>query len=182
MKFLIGATQYEDMVFRLSRNFPLLAVETIMPHYGVSEASSNNAGWTKTHAQIFADLQVHVPTRGLLSSLLEAGVPLSSISGYEILWRVNSTALILPESLGVTHGTDMLFIWFYNAKCGLSTNEKAIIRPWLKPFAAFLRGDDKFDWETQKITDVRILGSDGNVRVGPDERWDQALSVWNTLG
>lgn len=195
IKFFMGATQseenfygiarvasYEDMLFRLSRSFPLGAVKAIMPHYGVSETSSNNTDWQKAHGQIFADLQVHVPTRGFLASLLEAGVPLSSISRYEVRWRVRSTPLILPASLGVTHGTDMFFIWFYNAKCGLTTNEKTIIRNWLKPFAAFLRGDKASDWGTREVTDVRVLDSDGSIQIYPDEKWDQALSVWDTLG
>lgn len=195
IKFFMGATQneenfyglasvlsYEDVIFRLSRNFPLQAVKAIMPHYGVSETSSNNTDWKKTHGQIFADLQVHVPMRGLIASLRNAGVPLSSISRYEVRWRVKSTSLILPESLGATHGTDMFFIWFYNAKCGLSTIEKDIIRKWLKPFAAFLRGGETSDWGTREVTDVRVLDSDGSIQIYHDKKWDKALSVWDTLG
>lgn len=195
IKFLMGATQSEenfygiarvasceDMLFRLSRNFPVRAVKAILPWYGVSDTPNSNTNWTEVNGRVFSDLQVHVPTRGLLSSLREAGVHLSAVSRYEIRWRVRSTALILSESLGVTHGTDMFFIWFYNAKCGMSTKERDIIRTWLKPFAAFLRGDKEVDWGTRKITDVRVLDSDGIIRICPDKAWDQALSVWDTLG
>lgn len=195
IKFFMGSVQheenfygsqpvvsYEEMVSKLSRTFPLPAVKSVIPHYDVSDTSSKIDGWQKLHGRILADLQVHVPTRGLLSSLQEAGLPLSSIFRYEIRWRVDSTASILPESLGVTHGTDMHFIWFYNTNAGLSQTEQAVIKTWLKPFAAFLRGDDEIEWGVENITDLKVLSSDGTVKICRDQRWKHAISVWDTLG
>lgn len=195
IEFFIGSVQYEEnfygsqpvvsyeeMLSRLSRTFPLPAVKAVIPQYDVLDTSSKTNDWKKLHGRILADLQVYVPTRGFLSSLLEAGLPLSSVFRYEIRWRVDVTASILPESFGVTHGTDMLFIWFYNANAGLSQTEQAVIRAWLKPFAAFIRGDNDIDWGTERITDLRVLDSDGSVKVCRDERWNHAISVWNALG
>lgn len=195
IKFFIGSVQheenfygsqpvvsYEEMLSRLSRTFPLPAVKAVIPQYDVLDTSSKTNDWKKLHGRILADLQVYVPTRGFLSSLQEAGLPLSSVFRYEIRWRVDITASILPESLGITHGTDMLFIWFYNANAGLSQTEQAVIKAWLKPFAAFIRGDNDIDWGTERITDLRVLDSDGSVKICRDERWEHAISVWDTLG
>lgn len=195
IKFFMGSVQheenfygserivsYEEMVSRLCRNFPRPAVEAVIPHYDVSDISSKTDSWQKLHGRILSDLQVHAPTRGLVSSLREAGIPLSSLFRYEIRWRVDKTTSILPESLGVTHGTDMFFIWFYNKKAGLSGTDQAVIKTWLKPFAAFLRGDDVIEWGVENITDLRVLDSDGTVQICRDQRWEHAISVWDTLG
>lgn len=195
IKFFMGSTQheenfygsekvisYEEMISRLCRSFPLSAVKAIVPQYHVSDIFSNNDDWQKLHGRILADLQVYVPTRGFVSSLQEAGLPLSSLFRYEIRWRVDGTISILPESLGVTHGTDMFFIWFYNTKAGLTRTEQAVIKRWLKPFAAFIRGDEDIEWGTENITDLRVLDSDGSVQIYRDKRWDHTISVWNTLG
>lgn len=194
IKFLMGSTQheenfygservtsYEEMISRLCRNFPLPAVKAVVPHYNIPDISSNTDHWQKLHGRILADLQVYVPTRGLVLSLQEAGLPLSSLFRYEIRWRVDGIVSILPESLGVTHGTDMFFIWFYNKKTGLSRTEQAVTKTWLKPFAAFIRGDEDVGWGAENITDLRVLDSDGFVRIYRDERWEHAVSVWNTL-
>lgn len=173
---------YEEILSRLSRSFPLSAVKAVIPHYYVPDTSTRIDGWKNLHGRILADLQVYVPTRGLVSSLREAGIPLSSLFRYEIRWRVDSTVSVLPECLGVTHGTDMFFIWFYNRKADLSLTEQAVIKTWLRPFAAFLRGDDDIEWGVEKMTDLRVLDSDGTVRIYRDERWGHAVSVWDTLG
>lgn len=194
IKFFMGSTHHEEnfygservisheeMISRLCRNFPLPTVKAVTPHY-ISDISSNTDDWQKLHGRILADLQVHVPTRGLVLSLQEAGLPLSSLFRYEIRWRVNGTVSILPESLGVTHGTDMFFIWCYNKKAGLSRTEQAVIKFWLKPYAAFIRGEEDIGWGAENITDLIVLDSDGSVRIYRDERWERAISVWNTLG
>lgn len=195
IKFLMGSVQREEnfngsqpivsceeMLSRLSRTFPLPAVKAVIPHYDVSDTSSKTDGWQKLRGRILADLQAYVPTRGLLSLLQEAGLLLSSVFRYEIRWRVDSTASILPESLGVIHGTDMFCIWFYNANAGVSLYEQAVIKTWLKPFAAFLRGDDDIEWGVENITDLRVLDSDGTVKICRDQRWEHAISVRDTLG
>ncbi|KAK7700124.1 hypothetical protein SLS64_011142 [Diaporthe eres] len=195
IKFFMGSVQqeenfygsqpvvsYEDMLSRLSRTFPLPAVKAVVPHYDVSDTSRKPDYWKRLHGRILADLQVYVHTRGLVTSLQAAGLPLSSVLRYEIRWRVDSTASILPEFLGVTHGTDIFFIWFYNANAGLSPNEQVVIKTWLKPFAAFLRGDDDIEWGVENITDVRVLDSDGTVKICRDQRWEHAISVWDTIG
>lgn len=195
IKFFVGSTQheenfygsekvisYEEMISRLCRSFPLSAVKTVVPQYHVSDVFCNNDDWQKLHGRILADLQVYVPTRGFVSSLQAAGLPLSSLFRYEIRWRVDETISILPESLGVTHGTDMFFIWFYNTKAGLSRTEQAVIKRWLKPFAAFIRGDEDIEWGAENMKDLRVLDSDGSVQIYRDERWEHAISVWNTLG
>lgn len=195
IKFFMGSAQheenfyggemvvsYDEMLSRLCRNFPPQAVKAVIPQYGISDTSSKTDDWKRLHGRILADLQVYVPSRGLVSSLQEAGLPPSSVFRYEIRWRVDSTASILPESLGVTHGTDMFFIWFYNTKAGLSQTEQTVIKTWLKPFAAFLRGDDDIEWGVENITDLRVLDTDGIARVCRDGRWKHAISVWDTLG
>lgn len=194
IKFFMGSTEHEenfygsekvisceDMISRLCRNFPLPAIKAVVPHYNISDISGNTDDWQKLHGRILADLQVHIPTRGLVSSLQEAGLPLPSLFRYEIRWRVDGTVSILPKSLGVTHGTDMFFIWFYNKKTGLSRTEQAVIKTWLEPFAAFIRGDEDIEWGAENVTDVRVLDSDGAVQIYRDERWEHAISVWNTL-
>lgn len=195
IKFFMGSTQheenfygservisYEEMISRLCRNFPLPAVKAVVPHYNISDISSNTDDWKNLHGRILADLQVYVPTRGLVSSLREAGLPLSSLFRYEIRWRVDCTVSILPESQGVTHGTDMFLIWFYSTKAGLSRTEQEVIKRWLEPFAAFIRGDEDIGWGAENIKDLRVLDSDGSVQIYRDERWEHAISIWNTLG
>lgn len=195
IKFFMGSVQheenfygsqpvvsYEEMLSRLSRTFPLQAVKAVISHYGASDTSSETDDWQQLHGRILADLQVYIPTRGLVSSLQATGLPLSSVFRYEIRWRVDSTASIVPESLGVTHGTDMFFIWFYNMSAGLSRTEQTVIKTWLKPFAAFLRGDDDIEWGVENITQLRVLDSDGTVKIYDDERWENAISVRDALG
>lgn len=173
---------YGEMLSRLCRSFPLPAVKAVIPHYDVPDTSTRPDGRKDLHGRILADLQVYVPTRDFVSSLREAGLPLTSLFRYEIRWRVDSAVSVLPECLDVTHGTDVFFIWFYNRKADLSLTEQAVIKTWLQPFAAFLRGDDKIGWGVENMTDLRVLDSDGTVRVYQDERWGHAVSVWDTLG
>lgn len=121
------------LIGRLSVEFPRLFIAAILPYY-CSDPSSTDNNWPEIFSRMYSDLQVYATQRGFLSALVSHDLPPSKIFRYEIRWR--ATASALPPELGVTHGTDMMLIWFFNKKM-LLPEEQKVVREWVKPLGAF---------------------------------------------
>ena len=106
---------------------------------------------------------------------------------YKFEYRLSCVDAVLPIEWGVTHSTDMP-IWFWGNTDGgtaLRDEEKrAISAAIIEPFAKFVHGDGReIGWGARaELGEVRVLGSDGRVRVERDRRWERGMHGWAVLG
>lgn len=175
-QMIFPPASYQSLVDRLCWDFPRKVALAACASYG---RHSNDADWMEIFGQLYADLQVHATSRGLVQNIADY-VPLERILRYRIEWRAEYKGDRLPMELGPTHGTD-LAIWFVgNGVDVLAESQKAVVRRWLEPLEAFLTGY-KVQWGTKSISQVRSLTSDGDVVVKEDEIWDEKLSFWKKI-
>ncbi|MCJ1335688.1 hypothetical protein MMC09_000961 [Bachmanniomyces sp. S44760] len=190
---------FSTLVQRLQIEYPASAVQRIVrlyypstdyPYHLLLQSSNNNNNdkeWKTLFGKIYTDVQVYVTLRGLVSCLADEdkGLPLASIHRYRIAYRPACVDETYSRSMGVTHASD-LAIWFFGNGHDLVGGEKEIIRKWLDPLGAFLRGEDiagvgDGKWGTGRITQVRTLTEQGTVEVREDGEWERCLGVWNAL-
>jgi carboxylesterase type B len=169
---------YENLVRRLSVEYPVSAAEKLARMYCPGRNVPTGSNWTETFGRIYADMQVHVTERGLLAALAKS-LPLSSIYRYRINWRAKCVEKYMPLEMGVSHGSDIP-IWFFGNGTELEENEKPVLRKWLEPFGKFLEGEE-LEWGTGRIEDVRALKADMSIGVMRDEDWYRCSEVWRDL-
>jgi carboxylesterase type B len=169
---------YESLINRLSWDYPHdIAVAISAPYKPSTSAPSRTEDeWAEIFGKLYADMQIHSTMRGFLNSIASS-VPLPSINRYRIDWRTQSIDRMLPRDVGATHGTD-LTIWLFGLGAGLTPPEKELIRKWLQPVTAFIKGED-FDWGTNSISQVRYLTAEGKIEIKEDEVWEGKLPLWN---
>lgn len=156
--------------------------------------------WQDLFGTVYADMQVHVSQRGLLSNLHPI-VPASHIYRYQIRWRPQCVDAVMPRHMKVAHGSDLSLWWFGNgwsaaptpsgsesksetkAKAtGLLPSEQPTALALIRPFAAFLNGDSDLAWGTTDIAQLKVVHDDGvSVNVLPDERWEEGVRVWRDI-
>lgn len=92
-----------------------------------------------------------------------------------------SRSLICVDRLLTDVGADMA-IWFYGLDfgSGLSDEDKVAVKPWIKAFANFVKGEDP-QWGTRTIKGMKRLKSDGSTDVWIDDQWEQGLDVWRLV-
>lgn len=177
-KMVQPPSSYDGLVRRLSVEYPESACRKMAKLYCPTGAPPEGSNWTEIFGHIYADMQVHVTERGLLAALAKT-LPLSSILRYRINWRTQSVDKIAPPSMGVCHGSD-LTIWFYGNGLGLLSDEQYIVRKFLAPFAAFLRGAEH-EYGTGTIEEVRAIQSDMSIAVVKDKDWARCQDIWRSL-
>jgi carboxylesterase type B len=169
---------YEDLVDRLSWDYPRRIATAICSSYKPSKASPlrSEEDWKKIFGKLYADMQIHSTMRGFLRCI-GTTLPLSHIHRYRIDWRTQSVDKRLPRGFGATHATDMS-IWFFGNGDTLTSSEKVIIKKWLHPLEAFISGSAVI-WGTQSLKEVRYLTASGDIEVRDDEWWDSKLPLWS---
>jgi carboxylesterase type B len=173
-KMIYPPSSYESLVDRLSWDYPRDIAVAISSPYRNSSLSRDE--WKDTFGRLYADMQIHSTLRGFIQSIAKH-VPLSHIHRYRIDWRTKSIDKRLPPQVGATHGTDMP-IWFFGNGDTLTPSEKELIRTWLEPVTAFLKGEVVV-WGTQSLTEVRYLTADGRIEIKQDEVWESKTPLWN---
>ena len=171
-------SSYEGLVRRLSVEYPLVTSKRLVKDYCPSKLIPPDSTWQDLFGRIYADVQVHMTERGLLASLTPT-LPLSHIHRYRINWRAKLADRMYPPSWGVTHASDMP-IWFFGNGSSLEAKEKPMIREFLKPFLAYLKGDE-IKWGTDSIRQARAILSDGTLGTVEDGDWERCLRVWNNI-
>lgn len=172
---------YDAVRVRLIADYPEEVVNTLMSHYcgGSKEIPSGVKDWHDLFGRIYADMQVHCLERGFQQALVNGGLkPGTDLLRYRIEWRAACVADSFPKEFGVTHATDMA-IWFWGLDYGegLSDDEKAVLGPVNKAFAAFVKGK-QVSWDTKTVRQMKRLGSDGTMDVCNDELWAEGLKLW----
>lgn len=164
---------YETLVDRLSWDYPRHIAETVCEQY----RSAGQRNWMEIFGKLYADLQIHSTMRGFLQCIA-ASVPVDHIHRYRIDWRAQCIDKNLPKDVGATHGTDLAIWWFGNGE-SLTEPEKELIREWLQPVGAFLRGKN-VDWGTRSLKEVKYLTAEGKIEIKEDEIWEAKLPLWET--
>lgn len=85
----------------------------------------------KLYGDIVSDGQVRAPERLLLQQLRDAGVPLSSVHRYLIGWKPTFVKKVLPDVMGVPHGSDGV-IWNYAVGLGATEEDKVVMTEWIQ--------------------------------------------------
>lgn len=173
-KMVYPPNSYESLVDRLSWDYPRNIAVAVSEPFKSQPRSDDE--WKDIFGRLYADLQIHSTMRGFIQSI-GAEVPLDRIHRYRIDWRTQSVDKRLPPEVGATHGTDMS-IWFFGNGDTLTESEKSLIRQWLTPVAAFLKGED-FDWGTRSLTEVKYLTAEAEILIKEDEVWEEKLSLWD---
>ena len=171
-------SSYAGLVERLHVEYPLAATKALMKIYCPAKALPSGQSWQDLFGRIYADVQVHVTERGFIAALTPT-LPLSHIYRYRINWRPKCVDLIYPKDWGIAHGSD-LAIWFYGSGANLTPGERILIQQFLKPFAAYLKGEEP-SWGTQSIRQAKAILQDGSLGFVEDGDWDTCLRVWNRL-
>ena len=171
-------SSYEGLIDRLSIEYPRASCRILGRIYCPNRLPIAGSTWQDTFGLIYTDIQIYVTARGFIAALAR-NFPLDSIYRYRMNWRAKCVDQIYPKKMGVTHASD-LTIWFYGNGASLLPAEKASVKLFLGPFAAFLRGE-KCAWGTESIRDVRSLAPDGSIKIVEDKDWDRSLKIWNTL-
>ncbi|KAB8349741.1 hypothetical protein FH972_023756 [Carpinus fangiana] len=169
---------WKGMVERLSWDYPQAVVETICSRYKSSWKMAG--GWTPTFGKVYAKMQVYAASRGQIDSLVKSGLPHSNVYRYSIEYR--SDASPMSKIMGSTHGTD-LAIWFLGNGKDIKSNEKEIMKTWLKPLGLFIRGEKSkaMQWGTTNAKQVRTLTISGDIKVKEDSIWEKSLEFWNAM-
>ncbi|KAL9117201.1 MAG: hypothetical protein Q9187_006266 [Circinaria calcarea] len=171
-------SSHEGLFERLRVEYPLAVTKTLMKLYCPTKALPSGGSWQDLFGRIYADVQVHMTERGFIAALAQS-LPLSHIYRYRIDWRPKCVDLFYPKEWGVTHGSD-LTIWFYGNGASLASDERILIQQFLKPFAAYLKGEEP-SWETQSIHQAKAILPNGSLGFLEDKEWDRCLQLWNQL-
>ena len=174
---------------RLCADYPRSTVNSLLPLYtthsptGEVQPPPGCKNWNKdTFALIYADMQVYKTQRGFLHALVTGGLPESAIHRYRVEMRLKCVDAHIPPEWGVTHATDH-YIWFWgNGEVVLPWEKGVIAEALVGPLARLVQGQDEdIGWGTKGVREIRVLESDGGVRVREDEGWDEAVRVWGVL-
>jgi carboxylesterase type B len=179
------ADSYEALSLRLRADYPAASVLKVLDLY--CPERSPPAGcrdWIDLFGRIYADLQVHCLERGLAYRLCGAGglIAGQDLLRYRIEWRARCADAMWPVDWLVTHDTDEAIWWWGNAwPPGLTEQEKGAAREMNTTFADFVAGKD-IRWPVVgDPTYMRRLNSDGETDGWYDDRWEEALRVWNAV-
>jgi len=169
---------YWGLIDRLSWDYPRDIVLSVCSQFEPSKAAppKSDDEWTNIFGFLYADLQIHSTLRGLVQSISRT-LPVSHIHRYRINWRTRSVDKRVPRELGATHASD-LSIWLFGNGDALATEEKELVKEWLQPVSAFIKGE-KLDWGTENVKQVRYLTADGKIEIKDDEWWDTKLPLWD---
>ena len=171
-------SSYIGLVERLNVEYPRIVSQALAKHYSSGRNLQDNIDWVDIFGRIFTDVQIHMTACGLLNALTKV-LPLSYIHRYRINWRAKCVDIVYPKEMGVTHGSD-IFIWFYGNGARLSPPEQQLIGQFLKPFAAFLKGEE-VEWPTKSIREARGITSSGSIEILQDGDWERCLEVCDAL-
>ena len=175
---------YDAVRTRLIADYPEAVVDKLMHHYcGHSrELPSWAKDWQDLFGRIYANMQVHHLERGFHRGLARGGLTFGKdVLRYRFDWRAKCVDSFFPPEWGVTHATDMA-IWFWGLDygSGLSDEDKEVVRPWNKAFAAFVKGEDPV-WGTSTIKEMKRLRSDGQTDIWVDDQWEEGLKMWDLV-
>lgn len=84
------------------------------------------------------DCQVRAPERLLVSQLEAAGVSLDKVRRYRVAWRAECTAKIVPATMGVPHGGDLLPHNFGIAY-GATERDREVMDAWIEDTVSGVR-------------------------------------------
>ena len=175
---------YDAVRTRLIGDYPQAIVDRLMHHYcGESKTLPSWAkDWQDLFGRMYADMQVHHLERGFHQGLEKGGLTFGKdVLRYRFDWRAKCVDSFFPPEWGVTHATDMaIWYWGLDYGSGLSDEDKEVLRPWNKAFAAFVRGEDA-DWGASSIKEMKRLRSDGKTDIWIDDQWEEGLKVWDLV-
>ena len=170
---------YSGLVNRLAVEYPVAKSERLAKIYcPKGELPDGIKSWQDAFGRIYADTQVHMTERGLLTSLVSK-MNLGDVFRYRVEWRPNCVDKVMPPSMGVAHGTD-LAIWFFGNGRELEKGEKKLVKEFLEPWGSFVKGDE-VEWGTQRLDEVRRIGENGKIEIVKDVLWDRSLKIWKEL-
>lgn len=167
---------------RLEADYPSSIVNALVQSYFPDgKLPSHYANWNHdAFGRVYADMQIHVPQRGFILSLVQGGAS-DSLYRYKIEFRAKAVDQVLPVEFGATHTTDQ-FLWFWGNRLGLEEWEKKAVREALvKPLARFVQGQEEIDWGTESYRQVRTFKHDGDVEVRLDTSWESAVETWTVM-
>lgn len=172
-------TSFNSLLARLNVDYSRTATRKLGDLYCSTRTLPSGMSWQDFFGLIYADVQVYVTVRGLLGAISRE-LPLSNVYRYRINWRADYIDAFYAREMGIVHTSDMA-IWFFGNGFRLLENEKELIRRWLEPVAAFIRGEDGITWGVTSIRQTRTLFADGSIGVIDDESWDRCQLTWQSL-
>jgi carboxylesterase type B len=177
-------TSYDSLIKRLAVEYPENASERLARIYCPNkQLPPGYTTWQDIFGRIYADIQVHVTQRGLISSLVPI-LPADQILRYRIEKRAKCIDKVMPPGMGVCHGSDFAF-WFwghcFGIRSDLNSHEARLARGLLEPLGKYIRDEDA-GWGTETTDELRRIDEVGKrVEVTKDPLWNDSLKVWNQL-
>lgn len=84
--------------------------DRILKNYTLPEPDADDKTWKDLFGRIISDGQVRAPSRALVKTLVDHGIPLNRIWRYRIAYRLSFiTEKVAPKSFGVAHAMDKPF-------------------------------------------------------------------------
>ncbi|KAH7024360.1 Alpha/Beta hydrolase protein [Microdochium trichocladiopsis] len=185
MKLVIGEAESEQHMYAaINPPASLEMMQTALENYYPAAISAKvlakyrdtESDPAKLYGTMTSYLQVRAPIRAFAKSLVDAGVPLSSIYRYRSDFRAACMDKYIAPELGVTHGWDM-YVWWYTARFGYSELEKTAIKDWLGRSLHPLIHDQPFDSQCTKIDQYTKFYSDGTIGVVEDDYWSDMIAL-----
>lgn len=124
---------------RIANLYPLGVTDKLLKAYtkdgiqlptAMPDPNPNISEVAKVYGDIISDGQVRAPERLLVQQLCDAGVPLDRVHRYRIGWKPGFVEQVMPEIMGVPHGSDTL-IWNYGVRHGPTEQERHVMERWI---------------------------------------------------
>ncbi|CAI7587783.1 unnamed protein product [Penicillium glandicola] len=135
------------------------------------------AEWKTLFGNIIADGQVRAPSRWLVHSLYEHGVPLRNIWRYRVAYRLSFiTEKVAPLEYGVSHAMDKPF-WNFAILHGPTAPERKLMEGWIESLVAFVNDDQEYDFGTRAIDEMKVATPEAQIEIQKDTRWHELVKL-----
>ncbi|KAB8342888.1 hypothetical protein FH972_022485 [Carpinus fangiana] len=179
---------YEGLKQRLGADYPPAVVDSAMKVWTPDGKLPTRWGDTckdwklDAYGRVYADLQVYGMARGFAAALERGGAG-SLLRRWRIEWRSQNCDAAFPKEWGVTHGTDVISVWFWGKGVGegLREDEKDKVRPWVEALAKYVKGEEDIGWGCVGARQVRKLTSEGQTIIEDDTELQKGLELWEAV-
>lgn len=189
-KLVNPPSTYSGLVTQIQNYYPKHVVDkllTLDEVYDIpaKDAQNQEEKFRDVFSKIVADMQVHVPVRGMTKIFLSAEKA-PEVLRYRIAWRANCLDQWIQPEVGVCHAADNPIWWLSGYRAGFSDEDKKQAEQFLQPFNDFLEGKP---WQAREWVGVhgaskidRYFDENGATHQNvEDELWDNAMKVWDVV-
>lgn len=189
-KLVNPPSTYSDLMTQIQNYYPKHVVDKLLTLNDVydipdKDEQGQEERYKDVFSKIVADMQVHVPVRGMTKGFLMAEKP-PEIMRYRIAWRAKCLDKWIQPEVGVCHAADNPIWWLSGYRAGFDEEDKKHAEDFLKPFNDFLEGKPwhQREWVgTHGATKIdRFFDEDGITHQNVEDKlWDNAMKVWDAV-